>query len=94
MRKWPTIALELGYKESKLELITGINILLEGSKGRIGYVIMVQIEQLAAGDQEIQEGYVELYKYNQYSGKTEQIDERQVKLPRYILLFSLFLLLS
>lgn len=40
-RKWPTLVLGLGYGESCDELVTGTDILLEGSRGRIGYAIVV-----------------------------------------------------
>lgn len=80
-RKWPTIILELGYGESDNELITSTDILLGDSKGRIEFVIVVKIECLAAGDQEIEEGYVELHKYNKDTGKRDQIGERQVISP-------------
>lgn len=41
-------------------------------------MIVVKIEYLAAGDQEIEEGYVELHKYNKDTEKRDQIGERQV----------------
>lgn len=78
---WPTIILERGYGESYDELVTGTDILLEGSEGRIGFAIVVWIQPLAAGEQEIQEGYVELHKYNKDTGKRESVGERQVIPP-------------
>ena len=56
MRQWPPIVLELGYGENYDALIQGTDILLKGSKGRVGFVIVVKIECLAPEDQEIQEG--------------------------------------
>lgn len=81
MRKWPTLVLELGYGESYDELVTGTDILLEGSRGRIGFAIVVWIRCLTASDDEIQEGYVELHKYNKDTGKRDRIGERQVISP-------------
>lgn len=75
MRQWPPIVLELGYGENYDALIQGTDILLKGSKGRVGFVIVVKIEYLAPEDQEIQEKYVELYKYNKDTGKTTGLEK-------------------
>lgn len=76
---WPTIAVELGYGESDHELISGTGMLLEGSRGRIGFVIGVKIECLDLDvDKYIQEGYVELHKYCQNTGKRARVGGRQV----------------
>ena len=81
MRKWPPLVLELGYGESYDELVTGTDILLEGSRGRIGYAIVVWLQCLAAGEDKIQKGNVELHKYNKDTGKRDRIGERQVISP-------------
>lgn len=84
---WPTILLETGYGETDEDLISGTNLLLEGSKGKTGFVIMVKLEELTPGDQEIQHGYVALHKYNQDTGKRVRVGERQVTLYISIILF-------
>lgn len=45
-RVWPTILQETGYAESDEDLISGTDILLEGSKGKAGVVIVVKLEEL------------------------------------------------
>lgn len=75
---WPTILLETRYGESDEDLISGTNLLLEGSKGKTGLVIVVKLGELTSGDQEIQNGYVELHKYNQDTVKRVRVGERQV----------------
>lgn len=44
-------------------------------------MIVVKIECLAPEGQEIQEGYVELYKYNRDAGESDKVGERQVISP-------------
>lgn len=87
-RVWPTILLETGYVETDEDLISGTNLLLEGSKGKTGFVIVVKLGELTSGDQEIQNGYVELHKYNQDTRRRVRVGERQVIL--YSLLFSFY----
>lgn len=82
-RKLPPIVLELGYGESDDELLNGTDLLLEGSKGRIGYAIVVKIETLAPGEREIQDGYVELHKYSRDTGKRVKIGSRMVNFHYY-----------
>lgn len=84
---WPTILLETGYGETDEDLISGTNLLLEGSKGKTGFVIVAKVEELTSGDQEIQNGYVELHKYNQDTGKRVRVGERQVILYSSQILF-------
>lgn len=38
-------------------------------------MIVVKIEYLAAGDQEIEEGYVELHKYKKILGKETKLEK-------------------
>jgi len=64
-RKWPSIALEAGYSESSEELIEDTKLLLEGSEGRIGLVIIVKVEPLKPNEREIQNGFIQVYKYDQ-----------------------------
>ncbi|KAK9368233.1 hypothetical protein V1509DRAFT_609751 [Lipomyces kononenkoae] len=64
-RKWPTMALEAGYSESYDALVDDMDLLLQGTQGRIGVVIVVKIEPLAPGETEIQNGFVQVYEYDQ-----------------------------
>lgn len=64
-RKWPTIAVEVGYSENYNALVDDTSLLLYGSQGRIGVVIVVKIELLAPGGTEIQNGFVQVYEYDQ-----------------------------
>ncbi|KAK9312410.1 hypothetical protein V1522DRAFT_424819 [Lipomyces starkeyi] len=42
-RKWPTMALEAGYLESYDALVDDMDLLLQGTQGRIGMVIVVRL---------------------------------------------------
>ncbi|KAK9236372.1 hypothetical protein V1525DRAFT_407120 [Lipomyces kononenkoae] len=64
-RKWPTMALEAGYSESYDALVDDMNLLLQGTQGRIGLVIVVKIEPLAQGETDIYDGFVQVYEYDQ-----------------------------
>lgn len=52
-----------------------LKILLEDSKEVTGFVIVVKIENLAAGDQEIKEGYVELQSTIGILGKETKLEK-------------------
>ena len=52
-RDWPSIALEVGYSEDYADLLADANHLLEGSDGRIGLVIIVKLNPLKPGEDEI-----------------------------------------
>lgn len=77
LRIWPTIALELGYGETDDELLSDTDLLLEGSKGNIGFVVLVIIERVAS-DGRIEAGYVELHKYSVDTGKRVIVGDRMV----------------
>lgn len=66
---------------SEEDLISGTDILLEGSKGKAGLVIMVNLEELTPSDQEFQGGYVEFHKCNKDTGKRARVGQRQVTIP-------------
>jgi len=68
-RKWPTIALEAGYSESHNALIEDTKLLLEGSEGRIGLVIVAKLQPLKSNETELQNGFVQVYSYDQETGK-------------------------
>ena len=60
-RVWPTIALEAGYSESYESLVEDATILLEGSKGGVGLVIIIKIFPLKLGETTLQKGFVEVW---------------------------------
>lgn len=71
----PTFILEIGYAETEDDFINDADLILKGSEGRTGYVVVVSLKELQAGDQEIQEGYVELHKYDKETGKRVRVGE-------------------
>lgn len=77
-RVWPTIVLEAGYSESYEDLLEDATLLLEGSEGRIGFVILVKLEPLRDGDNQIRSGFVELHYYNSDSRTRAQYRRRLV----------------
>lgn len=77
-RKWPTIALEVGYSEPYDELLEDADLLLEGSEGRIGIVIVVKLQPLGSGDTAIGSGFVELHKFNESTQKRIRLGGRRV----------------
>lgn len=48
--KWPTIALGAGYSEDEVDLVRDSEILLKGSSGKIG-VVLVKIAPLSSAKQ-------------------------------------------
>lgn len=77
-RRMPTIALEGGYSESYEELVEDATLLLEGSRGRIGAVILVKIDPVAPGQGPIKSGFVEVHIYDQENKKRIQYKTRMV----------------
>ena len=71
--------MELGYGETDDELLNDTNLLLEGSKGDIGFVILVKIERLAADNHNgpIKTGYMELHRYSDDTGKAVRVGDRK-----------------
>jgi hypothetical protein len=63
-RKWPTIALEVGYTESYEDLVQNALLLLKGSKGKIGLVILVKLQPLEEGETAFESGFVEVWGYD------------------------------
>jgi hypothetical protein len=62
-RHWPTMVVECGYGEAYDDLLRGTRLLLEGSEGRIGRVILVHLDNI--GDSgTIESGFVEVWAYN------------------------------
>src|SRR5438034_7834770 len=87
-RKWPTIAIEAGYSESYEALIWDAKLLLEGSEGRIGLVIVAKLEPLKSNETNIQNRFVQVYKYDQETGRMARYSGRMVRSPLYFFLFS------
>ncbi|KAN0071043.1 hypothetical protein V8E54_010474 [Elaphomyces granulatus] len=81
-RKKPTICLEVGYTESYEKLLRDADLLLEGSTGKIGRVILVNIEPLTKGETEIKEGFVEVWKYDTLTGHKMIVGDRKDLCPR------------
>jgi len=65
-RRWPSIALEVGYSQPYNSLLEDVSLLLEGSDGRIGLVILVKLVPLKDNEKS---GFVELYTYNKETHK-------------------------
>ncbi|CRG88304.1 hypothetical protein PISL3812_05333 [Talaromyces islandicus] len=80
-RAMPTIALEVGYSESYEDLINDATLLLEGSQGRIGLVILVKVTPLTAALESIQSGFVETHIYDQVTQKRAKFRSRMRLYP-------------
>ncbi|EED18658.1 hypothetical protein TSTA_123860 [Talaromyces stipitatus ATCC 10500] len=63
-RKWPTVALEVGYAESYENLVQNATLLLRGSQERISLVILVKLQPLKEDETEIQKGFLEVWTYD------------------------------
>lgn len=83
LTKWPTIALETGYSESPDGLSRDADILLNGSDGRIGIVILVKIEPLGPDVQTPQNGHVEVWTWDKNQSKKVKIGHRKVNYYQY-----------
>jgi hypothetical protein len=88
-RKWPTLALEAGYSEPYDDLVEDSELLLKWSKGRIGLVILVKIEPLKSSDTEIQNGFVEVHKFDKETERRVKYGGRKVKSLLYFFPFSI-----
>ncbi|PCG92059.1 Hypothetical protein PENO1_090560 [Penicillium occitanis (nom. inval.)] len=64
-----------------IDIKRDMQLLIEGSRGDIGCVILVNIKQLSATDQSIQEGFVEVWRFDQATKKAKQHQERKVLYP-------------
>jgi hypothetical protein len=85
---WPSIALEVGYSEPYEKLLEDVTLLLEGSKGRIGLVILIKIIPLEGNETVIQSGFIELYTYDQEEHKGVKQSGRMVRFLLYLFSFS------
>ncbi len=71
--------MEAGYSESYDVLIEDTKLLLEGSEGRISLVIVVKLEPLKSNETEIQNGFVQAYKYDRQMNRRVRYGGRMVK---------------
>jgi hypothetical protein len=83
-RRWPSIALEVGYSQPYNLLLEDVSLLLEGSDGRIGLVILVKLVPLKDNEKS---GFVELYTYNKETHKRVNWKRRMVRFLLYFFLF-------
>lgn len=63
-RKWPSVVLEVGYSETYEALLQDADLLLEGSEGRIGVVIIVKLQRLALEEESISHGFMETHTWD------------------------------
>jgi hypothetical protein len=78
-RIWPTIAFECGYSETHAKLLDDIDLLLEGSEGRIGFVIVAKIEPLKPDETQIKDGHIKRYCYTWDTGKRSKVGRTLVR---------------
>ena len=76
---WPTMALEAGYSESYEALLEDTDLLLKGTEGSIGIVIVVKLEPLKANETTIQNGFVQAFKYDRSTNGRVRYGGRMVK---------------
>jgi hypothetical protein len=65
--------LEVGYSETYQELLNDVDVLLEGSAGGIQQVILIKIEPLSPNTSEIRQGFVEVWKYDESTGRKKMV---------------------
>ncbi|CRG92523.1 hypothetical protein PISL3812_09584 [Talaromyces islandicus] len=81
-RPLPTIALEVGYSETYQDLVADATLLLEGSNGSIGLVILVKLQPPPPANQyDILQGFVELHIYDQEAKRRIQYQSRMTLYP-------------
>jgi hypothetical protein len=71
--------LEAGYSEQHNALIEDTDLLLVGTQGRIGLVIVIKIEPLKANETMIQDGFIQVYKYDRQMNRRARYGGRMVK---------------
>ena len=77
-RVWSTVALEAGYSKSYESLVEDATILLEGSKGRVGLVIIIKIFPLKPRETTLQKGFVEVWYLDPLTSKAAKRQNRMV----------------
>ena len=78
-RRWPTVALECGYSELYEDLRQDATLLLVGSEGRIGRVILVKLDRIGESGA-VENGFVEVWQYDSESGAATKRGDRYVRL--------------
>lgn len=73
------MALECGYSESYQDLRQDATLLMEGSKGAIGKVILVKLDPIWDSG-EVENGFVEVWGYSPGSGSAKRRGGRFVRL--------------
>ena len=73
--------MEVGYSQTYTSLIEDMKLLLKGSEGRIGFVIIVKITPLKANETEVQKGFIQVYKYDPATERTIKHGGRMVRSP-------------
>jgi hypothetical protein len=86
-RTWPSIALEVGYSQTYEELLEDASLLLEGSEGRIGLVILIKIVPLKDNETALQSGFVEFHTYDQETHERVKWKRRMVRFLLYFFPF-------
>ena len=70
-RKRPTIIFQIGYTQQYQNLKEDAKIFLEGTQGEITKVVLVKLEPLRSGEEEIQKGFVELWHFENGRAKIQ-----------------------
>lgn len=79
-RIWPTVVLECGYAESYDDLRQDATLLLEGSEGGIGKVIIVQLDAIGYSGT-VEKGFLEVLEHNNELRRAKRRGGRFVRLP-------------
>jgi hypothetical protein len=77
-RAWPSICLEVGYTEDYPDLLADVDLLLEGTNGRVGQVIVVKLTPLQAGETAIKEAFLEVWGFDAVKGKKKKHVQKMV----------------
>ncbi|KAI9034887.1 uncharacterized protein KD926_005163 [Aspergillus affinis] len=75
---WPATAFEIDDSEQYDDLKCDADLLLQGSEGQIGTVVLVKLDPLRNNQTCVQSGFVEIYTYDSESGKSRQRGKRMV----------------
>jgi hypothetical protein len=91
-RKWPSIALEVGYTESYQQLLRDASLLLEGSHGKIIMVIIIKVDPMVEDEKVVTSGFVEHWSciphtFNRASRKRILKGRRKVRSILYLFSF-------
>jgi hypothetical protein len=87
-REWPSIAFEMVYTQNYDDLVHAATVLLEGSEGCIGLVILIKLYPLEDGENKIKTGFIELHGYDTKEGRRKKIGRVMVRSGLYFIPFS------